>query len=166
MLPKPHTPDSDREMLTLLGEISAGLRCCRQDVFNCEGLGLSQFLILDQAAGRDELPMAELHRRLDLDKSTVTRLVGPMLSRGLLTRRKSAADGRAASLVITANGRETLAKVWDCVRGYLAGLLAAIPPERQGQTLACLKDFALALRRGAAQACAGPQPVNDLSKEV
>lgn len=163
----------DRELLVLLGEISAGLRCCRQDVFNCEGLGLSQFLVLDQAAGRGELPLAELHRLLDLDKSTVTRLVGPMVSRGLLTRRRNAEDGRAASLVITGPGRETLAKVWDCVRGYLEGVLAAIPPERRVQTLACLKDFALALRQGAAcqgAACQGPaplpRPLDELGKEV
>jgi DNA-binding MarR family transcriptional regulator len=114
---KSRTPESDRELLALLGEISSGLRCCRQDVFNCEGLGLSQFLILDQASGRDELPLADLHRQLNLDKSTITRLVGPMLTRGLLTRRRSAADGRAASLVITEEGRQTLSKVWDCVRG-------------------------------------------------
>jgi DNA-binding MarR family transcriptional regulator len=166
MMPRQPPPSSDRELLALLGEISAGLRCCRQDVFNCEGLGLSQFLILDQAAGRQELTLAELPRLLDLDKSTVTRLAGPMVSRGLLTRRKSAADGRAASLIITAEGRQTLAKVWDCVRGYLGGVLAAIPPERQAQTLSCLKDFALALRQGAAQACGGPQPVDDLAKEA
>ncbi len=166
MSQKETTSDFDRELLTLLGEISSGLRCCRQDVFNCEGLGLSQFLILDRAAGQTELPLAELHQMLDLEKSTVTRLVAPMVTRGLLSRRKSQGDGRAATLVITDEGRVALGKVWDCVRGFLGGVLAAIPQNRRGEMLSCLKDFALALRRGAqaAESGAPPQPVDQLGK--
>jgi DNA-binding MarR family transcriptional regulator len=47
------------------------------------------------------LGQAELGRRLRLEKSTVSRLVGQLIGRGWLERRPDPGDGRATLLVLT-----------------------------------------------------------------
>jgi DNA-binding MarR family transcriptional regulator len=75
------------------------------------GLGISDFAALyhlaQAPAGR--LRRVDLARRLALTPSGVTRLLGPLERRGLVTRESSGTDARATYAVLTKSGK-TLVK--------------------------------------------------------
>src|SRR5262245_33821680 len=75
------------------------------------GLGLSDFAALHhlaEAPGR-RLRRVDLARRLALTPSGVTRLLGPLERRGLVTRESNDHDARATFAVLTRSG-QTLVK--------------------------------------------------------
>ena len=90
---------------------------------SAHGLTVSQYAALATLArASDALPVAELARRLQMERTTTTRLVAPLLAGGLLARldgRKTRGDGRARPLQLTAKGRRRLS--------------AAIPAWRRAQ---------------------------------
>jgi DNA-binding MarR family transcriptional regulator len=77
------------------------------------------------AAG--ELGQLELGRRLRLEKSTVSRLVGSLVAKGWVERRPDPADGRAARLMLTPAGLTAAADLAAARSARFAELLAAIP---------------------------------------
>ena len=106
-------PSPDQGLLEIIAEISRATRIFQQESVFCEGLTFNQFTILDlvlKAEGR--LSLSELRERLEVEKSTVTRLVAPLIKRKLLARRRSRQDSRAAIICLTDQGRET----WEGVR--------------------------------------------------
>ncbi|MDD5711133.1 MAG: MarR family winged helix-turn-helix transcriptional regulator [Smithellaceae bacterium] len=142
----------DNIMEILVG-LSQGLRCCRQDGAFCEGVTFHQFIILDAVARKKELPMAKLHELLAVQKSTTTRLVGPLLSRGLVDRVAADHDSRAVKLVLTAAGAETHRAVWRCVTDFFRGVMANIPAEKRKETLEAVRTFSQALMKNPGGSC-------------
>ena len=107
-------PDLDRGLLELIAELSRATRIFQQESVFCAGVTFSQFFILDQvAAGGGRLPLSELHSTLEVEKSTTTRLVAPLVKQGLIIRRRSRQDSRAVELSLTPPGRDVLKTVWQ-----------------------------------------------------
>jgi len=107
-------PDLDRGLLELIAELSRATRIFQQESVFCAGVTFSQFFILDQvAAGGGRLPLAELHSALEVEKSTTTRLVAPLVEQELISRQRSRRDSRAVELSLTPQGREVLKTVWQ-----------------------------------------------------
>jgi DNA-binding MarR family transcriptional regulator len=75
------------------------------------------------------IPVAQLARRLQMDRTTTSRLVGPLEAEGLVVRvdaRKSYGDARARPLQLTAKGRRRLAgalPAWQAAQRDLAAIL-------------------------------------------
>lgn len=125
--------------------LSQGIRCCRQDEAFCGEVTFHQFLILDSAAEKKELNISELHDMLSVEKSTTTRLVAPLIRKGLLKREKSEVDQRAARLVLTDKGREAHRQVWNCLAGFTDAVLAGIPEKRRKRVIEDVRTFTRAL---------------------
>ncbi len=106
------TPPPSQGLLELIAEMSKATRIFQQESVFCEGITFNQFTILDQMAKTGgEIPLSELHGRLEVEKSTTTRLVAPLLKKGLVEKNRSKKDSRAANLSLTKEGRETLDRV-------------------------------------------------------
>lgn len=67
---------------------------------------LSEAWALMELADGEPLTQRDLGERLDLEKSTVSRLVVAMERKGLITRRRNPENRRFAEVAITAHGRE------------------------------------------------------------
>ncbi len=65
-----------------------------------------QFAILVLLAHEDGINQQEISRRLERDKTTVTRVLGNLIDQGLVRTRKDAVDGRARIVHLTATGRK------------------------------------------------------------
>ena len=75
------------------------------------GLSPGQFPLLQTlAAGGGEATMSELADRLGLDRTTLTRNLGPLEKGGLITRGRDDADARLRRVRLTEEGRDRLAK--------------------------------------------------------
>jgi DNA-binding MarR family transcriptional regulator len=137
----------DRELLSLITDLARLSRIFQQDQAFCEGVTFTQFLILDAIAeAGGQIALSRLHTLLEVDKSTTTRLVAPLLKRELVTRRRSPDDGRAWELVMTGDGREVTADVWHCLHGTVTAIEARIPAEERTEVLRGVRTFLTALR--------------------
>jgi DNA-binding MarR family transcriptional regulator len=142
----------DRNILSLLSELCQVVRFCRQDAMFCEDVTFSQFMILDQISERGCLNMSELRKILAVDKSTATRLVNPLVVKGLIDRGKSENDSRSVILGLTSAGEDVHKKVWLCLRNFVDAVSAGIPEGKREQTYEAMKTFICAVKN-ASSAC-------------
>jgi DNA-binding MarR family transcriptional regulator len=134
------------EILDVLGGLSQALRfCCRDDAF-CEGVTFRQFLVLSAVAKEREFYMADLHKHLSVEKSTTTRLVNPLIKKGLLMRNKADNDSRAVKLTLTNAGKETHKKVEACLGNFFQRVLGDIPEKKRNDVLKSVKIFISAVK--------------------
>lgn len=131
----------DRDILSLIMELSKAVRCCRQDEVFCADVTFTQFTILDAIAKNTTLNMSSLHATLSVDKSTTTRLVAPLIKLGLVVREKADHDSRAATLKLTEEGKETHDKVWQCLISFIRSVHAEIPKDKRDAVLEGVRMF-------------------------
>ena len=81
------------------------------DLQRAAGISLSEFGTLANLADADDgaMRLNELADAVDLSPSRITRLVGELEARGLVTREACATDARGTLAVITTAGRAALA---------------------------------------------------------
>ena len=139
-------------MEILIG-LSQVTRCCRQDVAFCEGVTFHQFMILDAIIQKKEMQISELHKLLAVEKSTTTRLVTPLIKKGLLRREKAVHDSRAATLILTADGKKIHQKVSLCLAGFFQKVLQNIPQDKKTPILEAIRIFIMAIKSAADYNC-------------
>jgi len=92
--------------------------------------------------------MHELADTLAIERYNLTRLVDRLEKDGLVTRSRSADDGRAAFVSITQTGRALRKKMWKIYQAAVADLfLAQFNPEEQRSLHAALERAAAATRK-------------------
>ena len=141
--------DNAKELMEVLGGLSQVMRCCCKDGAFCEGVTFHQFIILDAVAKEKELHMADLHKLLSVEKSTTTRLVNPLLKKGLIRREKADHDSRAVKFALTKEGRETHKKVLVCLTDFFQRALGDMPEEKRTEILESVKIFIASIKNSA-----------------
>ena len=141
--------ENTEELMEVLGGLAQVMRCCCRDEAFCEGVTFHQFMILDAVAKEKELHMADLHKLLSVEKSTTTRLVNPLIKKGLLRRETAVHDSRAAKLTLTKKGSETHKKVLVCVTDFFQRALGNIPAKKRTEVLESVKMFITAIKNSA-----------------
>ncbi len=142
------TPIHDEFMGLLVG-LSQAARCCRQDTAFCEGVTFQQFVILDAVVKSKELNVSDLHGILAVEKSTTTRLVKPLIQKGLLTRSKSRLDSRAFVLTLTKKGKNIHQNVQSCLKEFFNKVACNLPPEKKDDIFQTLQIFINAIKNAA-----------------
>jgi DNA-binding MarR family transcriptional regulator len=107
---------------------------------------VSEAHALAELARDPPLGQAELARRLALEKSTVSRLVGQLAGRGWLQRRPDPDDGRATLLALTPTGQQAAADLAAARAARFTRLLDRIPPAERAAVLGALATLTEALR--------------------
>ena len=139
----------NRELLTLLFELSKTIRCSQQDAI-CEDITLQQFYILDLVAQKGRMRLSELHKALAVEKSTTTRLVEPLVKQLLIVREKSLEDARAVDLKLTDKGAGAHSAVWDGMSMFLESVEMKIPKAKRKDIYEAVKIFINALQDNCA----------------
>jgi DNA-binding MarR family transcriptional regulator len=146
-----NTDKKCRELFEIIMSLAREIRCCSRDEAICQDVTFHQFVILDAVAKHKGLDLADLHKILSVEKSTTTRLVNPLLQKGLLKRDKAEHDSRAAKLTLTEEGMETHRRVWMCLGGFFENITRNIPEDRQEEVLEAVKVFTAAMRKAAVE---------------
>ncbi len=100
---------------------------------------------LVEIGNRGEMTAGELCELLQLEKSSVSRMLRKFIAAGQLCEGASRQDGRAKPLSLTPRGRETLAAIHAFARAQVAGALEKLPADTHGQILYGLSTYAAAL---------------------
>jgi DNA-binding MarR family transcriptional regulator len=119
----------------------------RPDQTPCgEPVAVAEAHALMELAHGAPLSQNDLTTRLQLEKSTVSRLVGILETRGWIGRVRSAQDGRARELHLTDTGRQIAADLAEARRSKFARVFAAIPESERGTVFESLQILVEAMR--------------------
>jgi DNA-binding MarR family transcriptional regulator len=141
--------DHNADLLEIFTGMAQVTRCCRQDVAFCEGVTFHQFMILDAVAKAKGIYMADLHKLLSVEKSTTTRLVEPLVKKGLVRREKADFDSRAVKLTLTVEGKSIHKRVMKCLTDFLNRVLGNIEADKRKDVLESVRIFIEAIRCSA-----------------
>jgi len=137
------------QFLNLMVGLSQATRCCRQDTAFCEGVTFQQFVILDALAKNTELKISDLHPILSVEKSTTTRLVNPLIQKGLVKRKKSHLDSRSFVLTLTEEGGHIHQNVQSCLADFLNSIELNLPAGKKDNILQAVQIFFNAVKNAA-----------------
>ncbi len=104
------------------------------------GLSVNELMVLmhlDQAAG-GRLRRVDLADRLELNQSSVTRMLAPMEKVGWVARAEDPRDGRVGYVVLTAAGRRLAREAAKTLAHQATSLFGDLWTEREVETLASL----------------------------
>lgn len=103
------------------------------------GLSIPEWRVLAHLAGDDAVSVREIHARVDMDKSKVSRAAARLEEAGLIEKRENAADRRLLDMRLTDKGRD------------LIGRIVPIADAFQAEVEARLGEDAAAFRRALAR---------------
>ena len=101
-------------------------------------LPVSEAHALLEIARHGPLNSTELTKRLQLEKSTVSRIVAKLEGRGWVRRLPHAGDGRVTLLELTAAGRKADAAIAEARHRRMSALLERVPPAERATLLRAL----------------------------
>ncbi|XEY21688.1 MarR family winged helix-turn-helix transcriptional regulator [Azospirillum sp. HJ39] len=101
---------------------------------------------LIEIGGRDGLTATELCERLNLEKSSVSRMLRKLVGAGELAEGSSETDGRAKRLTLTAQGRRTLTAIDAFAHDQVGSALACLPAADHAVVVEGLRLYAGALQ--------------------
>jgi DNA-binding MarR family transcriptional regulator len=121
--------------------MSLGEARCLYELGHAEGSGQIVRTTGDGSMTRGGFDLSALAARLDLDLGYVSRAVSRLAQRGLVSKRVSATDARARSVVITAKGRAQLATIDQRANHRLDAWLASKPGAAVHELAGSLQAF-------------------------
>ncbi|NEY89664.1 MarR family winged helix-turn-helix transcriptional regulator [Tabrizicola oligotrophica] len=96
------------------------------------GLSIPEWRVLAHLAQSDAVSVREIHARVDMDKSKVSRAAARLETSGLIEKRENAEDRRLLDMRLTRKGRELIARIMPIADTYQAEIIAqlgALSPE-------------------------------------
>jgi DNA-binding MarR family transcriptional regulator len=82
------------------------------------GLSIPEWRVLAHLAGGDAVSVREIHARVDMDKSKVSRAAARLESQGFIEKREHADDRRLLDMRLTDRGRALIARIVPIADGY------------------------------------------------
>jgi len=126
---------------------SLGVMQPRVDVAGCSP---TQCHALLELSVQGRLTAAELAARIDLDKSTVSRALGPLLEGGLIVVGPDSSDQRTKPIALTDAGRERVARIHAMADAHVRAALNLLDEEERRVVLSGITLYDRALRRAKA----------------
>lgn len=95
------------------------------------GLSIPEWRVLAHLAQSDAVSVREIHARVDMDKSKVSRAAARLEAAGLIEKRENPEDRRLLDMRLTAKGRDLIARIVPIADSYQGELLALIGPHAE-----------------------------------
>jgi DNA-binding MarR family transcriptional regulator len=118
--------------LRLLWAIDHGLRSTSKQMQRRLGITAPQRLVLRLVGRSPGVLPSQLAEQLHLDRGTLTGIVDRLVTRGLLTRTRDAADARSTRLRLTPRARRFDRDQAGTVEHSVSRVLAAVPSRTLG----------------------------------
>lgn len=92
------------------------------------GISIPEWRVLAHLAQNRDVSVREIHERVDMDKSKVSRAAARLEAAGLIEKRAGAADRRLVALGLTAAGEATFAAIVPLALAHERELLSVLEP--------------------------------------
>ena len=102
---------------------------------------LTEARILFELAQRDASEVTDLRRTVDIDAGYLSRILARFSSDGLVTRQRSAADGRRQVIALTENGRSVVAGLDARSAAQTRDMLAAVHDDDRRRLLDAMRTI-------------------------
>jgi DNA-binding MarR family transcriptional regulator/GNAT superfamily N-acetyltransferase len=100
---------------------------------------LTEARLLFELGQREASEVSDLRRAVDIDPGYLSRILSRFTSDGLITRQRSAADGRRQVIRLTATGRSVVARLEARSAGQTRGMLAAVREDDRHRLLEAMR---------------------------
>lgn len=90
------------------------------------GLSIPEWRVLAHLAQSDSVSIREIHARVDMDKSKVSRAAARLEAQGLIEKRAHAEDRRLLDMRLTAKGRTLIDRIVPIADAYQAEVLTRL----------------------------------------
>ncbi len=111
----------------------------------CFGISVSGCYVLDELAENGDQTMQALAGRMFLSVSTMTRVVGQLVRKGYVARRRDVEDGRIVWVAITPTGKDVLGKIHDALIETQREVLRPLAPRERQAALQVLEQLTWAV---------------------
>jgi DNA-binding MarR family transcriptional regulator len=128
-----------------LRQASRALTQHYDSAFAVAGIRSTQFSVLVALGHAPSVPLSRLAEALVMDRTTLTRNLGPLLRRGLVAE-SGAKDQRVRSYALTARGQQVLARALPEWKAAQARILRALAKEDAEQLRRILRAVVAAAR--------------------
>lgn len=129
-----------QKIMYLLRKIQGSLNCHMQSSAESLGLTTSQFMVMFEIYNNKDISLIELSEKLDLPKSSVSRLVDQLVNQEIVIREIPKENRRTVKLSINP---EFLKKrdVCDMTSGINDSIAADLEPQKADAIIAALEDL-------------------------
>lgn len=93
------------------------------------GLTIPEWRVLAHLAQSEAVSVREIHLRVDMDKSKVSRAAARLEASGLIEKRENQTDRRLLDMRLTTAGRDLIDRIVPLADDFHARLLATLGPE-------------------------------------
>ena len=90
------------------------------------GISVAEWRVVAHLSQEGSVSVREIHKRVDMDKSKVSRAASRLEQRGFVTKSANPDDGRLVSLALTESGRQMIAEMTPIAREFEASVLAEL----------------------------------------
>jgi DNA-binding MarR family transcriptional regulator/N-acetylglutamate synthase-like GNAT family acetyltransferase len=137
-MPDSHSPDRIEEIRRFNRYYTQRLGTLNESLLD-SSLSLTQARVLWELAQGEGTSAVDLCRRLDLDASYLSRIIGDFAERGWVVRTPSADDARKSTLAMTGAGRKVFAPLNEASRRQLEDWLKPLPETDRDQLVAAMQ---------------------------
>ncbi len=113
-----------------------------------EGLTIQDWRVLAALNEQDGPRLSDLAERTSIEISTLSRVIGGMERRHLLSRARTPSDARAVAIQLTPRGRDMVARLIPAAQTLERNALAGLDAETEAQLKALLRRVYANLDRG------------------
>lgn len=103
------------------------------------GLSIPEWRVLAHLAQSGSVSVREIHARVDMDKSKVSRAAASLESAGLIEKRENPDDRRLLDMRLTEQGRALIVRIIPIADAYQAELVAKMAEDAPAFRVALLK---------------------------
>ena len=121
----------------------------QKEVVDCCGVTSAQCQVLTELARVEQASVAELARRLRVDKGWVSRTLATLEGEGLIAKRSGSDDGRLVFVSLTGAGHERAAEVDRVLDEQAVRVLGRVTEDRRQAAVEALRLLVKAIREEA-----------------
>lgn len=93
------------------------------------GLSIPEWRVLAHLAQSDAVSVREIHARVDMDKSKVSRAAARLEEAGLIEKRENPDDRRLLDMRLTPKGAELVTRIVPIADAFQAEILSVLGPQ-------------------------------------
>ena len=90
------------------------------------GISVAEWRVIAHLSQSDRVSVREIHTRVAMDKSKVSRAASRLEAGGYITKSANTADGRLVTLALTAKGRAMMAELTPLAAEYEDSVMAEL----------------------------------------